>query len=245
MADEPFLNGQGGLDELGIASVAVDYRTKDFPKVWTIGEGEFNGLHERQGGRTWVQDSGGNWRVTVIYEGLVKETGLETFEVLPTRSEEPIESHPYLQELKDKYGGYLDSEGKLKFPEFLPDGPGTIDPTLGLVGPGRNGQAREPNKMFGWDSYFSKSTIVEHRLTRTEFPQEIYDLDGTIREEIPADYIQTPPERNWLINVENIRELVKIGGSSTGEIIFEVTIRYVLSRRGGWPPMHLLIEDLQ
>jgi len=99
--------------------------------------------------------------------------------------------------------------------------------------------------MFGWDSYFSKGTIVEHRFTSSEFPQEKYDLDGTIIEETPCDYIKTPPERDWLINVEGIRELVKIGGPKSGDIIFDVTIRYVLSRKGGWPPMHLLIEDLQ
>jgi len=245
MSDEAILSGDGDLDELGIARISIDYIADDFTKALTIGETEFEGLHQAQGGRSWKRRPDGKWIVSVPYEGLVSDVGLQTFEVLPMRSEEPLESHHLITELKEKFGGYLDEEGKIKFPEFLPDGPGTIDPTLGLVGPGRNGQASEKNQMFGYDSFFSKTLIVQHRFTSAEFPQELFDSDDTIIDEVPADYIQTPEGRNWLINLENIRELIKIGGPTSTDIIFETSVRYLLSRPGGWPPTKFLVEDLQ
>lgn len=241
----PILSGDGGLDELGIATLSIDYKAGSFTEALTIGEIDFEGLHQKPGGRTWKRDSQGAWIVSVTYEGLVGEAGLETFELMTTRAEEPVETHHYLQELKDQYGGYLDSEGKLKFPEFLPDGPGTIDPVLGLVGPGRNGQASDPNPMFGFDAFFSKGLVVEHRFTTTDDPQPYVDADDTIVEEVPCPWIATPPGKNWLRQLESVRELVRIGGDRANGLVFEITVRYLLSRPGGWPPTKFLLEDLQ
>lgn len=238
------LSGDGGVDELGIATLPIDYMATSFQEALTIGEEEFEGLHPKPGGRSWKRTPQGKWRTTVIYEGLVGEVGLQTFEILKTQSEEPIETHPYIQELKDKYGGYLDSEGKLKFPEYLPDGPGTIDPVLGLVGPGRNGQASEKNPMFGYDSYFKKGLILEHRFTTSDDIQPYIDEDDRIVDAVPEEYIKTPPERNWLRQLENVRELVQVGGDRANGVIHELTVRYILSQPGGHPPTKFLIEDL-
>lgn len=245
-ASDALLSGKGGIDELGIASHTVDYRVETLEEAYFIGEGEFEGLHEKPGGRSWNRASNGDYIVSVTYEGLVLDTGLEYFEVITSKSEEPLESHPYLQQLKEKFGGYLDEEGKIKFPEFMPAGADLRQAfqQLGLRGPAPTGESTEANPMFGWDSYLVKGSIVEHRFTTTEFPQDLYDRDGDIIEEVPADYIQTPPETNWLIDVGNVREVVRIGGNSTGEIIFEANVHYLRSRKGGWPPMHYLIEDL-
>lgn len=245
MADDALLSGDGGVDELGIATLSIDYLASTFAEALTIGQESFEGLHPKPGGRSWKRTGAGKWRTTVVYEGLVGEVGLETFRLQTSRSEEPVESHHYLQELKDKYGGYLDTEGKLKFPDTLPDGPGTIDPVLGLVGPGRNGQASEPNPMFGYDSFFAKGLIVEHRFTTTDDPQPYIDADDTIVTEVPCPWIETPGDRDWLRQLEAVNEIVIVGGDRGNGIVFELEVRYLLSRPGGWPPTKFLLEDLQ
>lgn len=242
---EALLSGDGGVDELGIATLSIEYKAASFTEALTIGDETFEGLHPKAGGRSWKRTPSGAWNTTVVYEGLVADVGMETFKLLPFRTEEPVETHPYLQELKDVFGGYLDSEGKLKFPEYLPDGPGSIDPVLGLVGPGGNGQASEKNKMFGWDSYFSKGLIIEHRFTTTDDPQPYIDADDTIVEETPCPWAKTPPERNWLRQLEDVNEVVVIGGDRSNGVVFEMNVRYLLSRPGGWPPTKYLLEDLQ
>lgn len=244
MAD-PLLSGDGGLDELGIATLSIDYQVDTFAEALTVGDESFEGLHPKPGGRTWKRTPQGKWRVSVVYEGLVGEVGMETFRVLKVNSEEPIEVHHYLQELKDKYGGYLDTEGKLKFPEYLPDGPGTIDPTLGLIGPGQNGEASEKNPMFGYDSFFSKGLIIEWEFTTSDDPQPYIDADDTIVEEVPCPWVATPPDRNWLRQLENVEEIVVIGGDRGNGVVFKMTVRFILSRPGGHPPTKFLFEELQ
>lgn len=244
MASEPLLSGDGNVSELGIVSMSIEYRADNFGEVLTVGAGSFEGLWEKKGGRSWTRRGDGKWIVTVVYEGLAAGTvGQESFRVMSMRSEEPIETHPFIQEIKDKYGGWLDEEGKVKFSEFIPESAGNNSPEIGLVGPPRPGTAIERNPMYGFDAYFVKSIVLEHRFTTDQAPTEYTENDDIIVDSTPNTWIQVPPDRNWLRQLEDVNEVRTIGGDDSG-VVYEVSVRYLLSRPGGWPPTKYLLEDL-
>ena len=66
------------------------------------------------------------WIVTVTYKGYAGDEEPEPAETEQWNlgfdfSEEPLESHPNLKEIKATYGGYYEEPGgPLKFPEFMP-----------------------------------------------------------------------------------------------------------------------------
>ena len=127
MAENIILEGEtGGRDENLICTATVPYLAKSFGEVLTVGGGDFNGLMES--GRSWqaVNDGSGSYIVTINYKGYTKEEEPEPEDTEQWNlgfdfSEEPLESHPNLKEIKAAYGGYYEEPGgPLKFPEFMP-----------------------------------------------------------------------------------------------------------------------------
>lgn len=105
-----------------------------------------------ENGRTWqaLNDGTDGWIVTVSYKGYTEDEepapeDTEQWNLGFDFSEEPIESHPKLKEIKAAFGGYYEEPGgPLKFPEFMPkDSKGKG----GLAGKGK-AKAGEKNPLF-------------------------------------------------------------------------------------------------
>ena len=97
-------------------------------------------------------------------------------------SEEPIESHPKLKEIKAAFGGYYEEPGgPLKFPEFMPKD------SKGKGGLGGKGKAKagEKNPLFGTSTY----AVMTARVTRTwsskTIPKNTINDIGKVYSSIP------------------------------------------------------------
>ncbi len=237
MSDEILLGGNGRIDERGFLVRAVQYLVDTEAEAIVVGDATFMGVPQKRGGRSWVPIKSGQFKVTVIYEGLVEEPdeSHETFEWLPSRSAEPIEAHPWINQLKKRYQGTPDSSGRVKFPPFLGD---QGDGKDGLAGADGSAENRRRNPMFGWESYIKKGLTLRHRFSRRTFPYALVEQDGTVVPSVPGGY-RTPNGRDWLLWVGNIPQR---GAADT--LGFDVTVDYVLSDRGGWPPMYWLIDNI-
>jgi len=232
MANHTILEGaSGGRDENMISSFAVSYHAKSIGEVTTIGQSHFHGLVEH--GRTWqaLNDGTDSWIVTVSYKGYTEdneptEEDTEQWSMNFDFSEEPIESHPKLKEIKAAYGGYYEEPGgPLKFPEFMPkDSKGK-----GGLGGTNKAKAGEKNPMFGTSTY----AVMTARVTRTwstkNIPKNAVNDIGKVYTTIP----QAPQgisnvefgDRTWMAMPPKI--------SQNGDV-WRIENEWLLSPPSGW-----------
>lgn len=232
MAENTILEGaSGGRDENMISSFAVSYHAKSIGEVTTVGHARFHGLVEQ--GRTWqaLNDGTDGWIVTVTYKGYAgdeepapEET--EQWNLGFDFSEEPLESHPNLKEIKAAYGGYYEEPGgPLKFPEFMPK------EAKGKGGLGGKGKAKpgEKNPMFGTSTY----AVMTARVTRTwsakQIPKNAINDIGKVYSSIPdaPDSITDIDfgSRTWMAMPPKI--------SQNGDV-WRIENEWLLSPPSGW-----------
>jgi len=232
MANNTILEGaSGGRDENMISSFSVSYHAKSIGEVTTVGESRFQGLVEQ--GRTWqaLNDGTDGWIVTVTYKGYTGDEepapeDTEQWNLGFDFSEEPIESHPNLKEIKAAYGGYYEEPGgPLKFPEFMPK------EAKGKGGLGGKDKAKpgDKNPMFGTSTY----AVMTARVTRTwsskKIPKNAINDIGKVYTTIPGapESIEDVDfgSRTWMAMPPKI--------SQNGDV-WRIEDEWLLSPPSGW-----------
>src|ERR1700760_4110777 len=118
------LGARGGRDKKGVVTLTVPYFVQLLQDCLTVGASPpFEGLIETD--RTWDQMEDANYQVTVTYQGAQGDSPerltKEQIEFDGSFGEEPIETHPDIEELKQEYGGVVGEDKRITFPQYLPD----------------------------------------------------------------------------------------------------------------------------
>lgn len=101
-----------------------------------------------------------------------------TFEMFCAFEMINIESHPRIEEIKEKYGGQL-INNRLTFPMFMP---GNL---LGQTG-GLNAGKSAKNPMFGMEFYKEATLTLRHTYFTKTLNAGIWDLTGKVVSRLPA-----------------------------------------------------------
>ena len=210
----------GSRDERGLISLAVPWNCATLAETLFVGGAFPFGLPEV--GRAISQLDDGSYQVTINFQGIEDAEGqADSFEFDSSFREEPIESHPAIDQIKRQYGGSLNSDGRITFPEKLPGG------SAGSGGlNGRRAGAGEKNPMFGVTTYLVLNAVFRHTYLRRSIPGNLLDRVGTTIGSLPEGF-PTPPGRNWLIMPP------KVGRRGN---VYEISEEWMLSKPGQvWP----------
>jgi hypothetical protein len=154
-----------------------------------FGSGQFVG---RSGGE-W--DTGEEkWVVQGNFEGVVFEPGPESedYSLDAEFSEEPIEAHPSITTLMERYQGTKGDDGRVQFAELITGQSG------GGSGLSNNRQRTEKNPFFGVQSYPAMRMVAQHSYVRRSVPNSIYRKVGTVLNSLPAGFDE-PGGRKWVV----------------------------------------------
>jgi hypothetical protein len=213
----------GSRDEEGLITHVQPYFAKTISQVETIGEPFMLGVPEVS--RTWseLENQDVGYQVDVTYQGRSKEEeGKPTYSLDLSLAEEPIETFPQIEDLKNRFGGIVNEDGRIQFPEKLPrtgtGGSGGLTGGTTTVG--------DKNPLFGLTTYLVTKAIVEKTMIQEKVPRDLFDEIGTITDRIPGNFIPTPKGRNWMV--------LPAGLQQQGDAV-TVTYRWMMSAPGGWP----------
>lgn len=237
MGDQIKTLGQsGGVDRNRVASMRVPWYVDTFADVWTVGSDPISGLPAVE--RSWAQMENGKWKVTVTHEGYADGTEPESIEETEQWSvdfdfsEEPIESHHNLDEIKKTYGGVI-VDGKVSFPEKRPKG----DQSKSGLSASSN-KSGEKNPLFGVTTFILLKARISRSFSWREVPSDVGRQIGRIYQSIPGlpDDLANIDwgDRDWMVQPPKIQQ--------KGDV-WKVEQDYLLSPPGGWPPaVYNLIE---
>jgi hypothetical protein len=209
----------GSRDERGLVSLAIPWNCATLAETLSVGGANPFGLPEV--GRALSQLDDGSFQVTIAFEGTENPEGqADSFEFDSSFREEPIESHPAIESIKERYGGTLNSEGRLTFPEKIPGNRG------GGTGLGARRESGGANPMFGVSTYLVLNAVFRHTYLRRTIPNDLLNQVGTTRDSLPEGF-PTPPNRNWLVMPPKV---VRRGNA------YEIAEEWMLSKPGQrWP----------
>ena len=211
---------RGSRDERGLISITIPWIVASLNEVLTVGEANVLGLPETR--REFSDHEAGKFLVNITYEGSQSDEGnTESFEWDTSLAEEPIESHPLIETLKSNYGGTVNSEGRITFPEKI-SGKSTGS-SAGLGGGVKSRSDKNP--LFGLSTYLVTKAVFRHTYLRRTFPESILDRIGTVQHHLPGGF-PTPQGRNWLVMAPKI--------ARRGNL-YEISEELMLSAPGGWP----------
>lgn len=214
---------QGSVDKLGVTTGEIVWWVPSRAEIWTIGDAQIHSLPSA--GRSFAHDDAHDgWFVTIRYEG-VSDKGEgpessddeEVWEGELAFTQEPIEKHPDIATLKKTYGGIVGPDKKILWPETIPP----------KAGSSRSEPTKNP--MFGVTDFISIGGDITHSyvVERSAFTDPL-DGVGRIIASLPhGANIATPPEHEWMVLTPKF--------SRRGNVV-QVTDRYRLSPRGGFPP---------
>lgn len=187
----------------------------------------------------------GSFEATATYEGVVVTGGpldyLEgdgEWEVDPEMGEEPLETHPLLGDILAEYSGYIDEDGKVRFPERIQRfqrstaGYSNTSPARkGLFETGgsslRDGDA---NPAFGFETYLLPGAIVRRTRVLPSVPSDLMRRAGEIIKELPIEALRGVDwgDADWLT--------LQARPSSFGNGI-RLVEEWQKSKPGGWLPI--------
>jgi hypothetical protein len=184
----------------------------------------------------------GKINAVVTYEGLFsggasgspeEVDGDGDWEVDPSLSEEPLEASPFLLSLMLEYDGYLDEEGRLRFPEKLER---TQPSTKSLFG-SDVGRAKigDRNPMFGRETYLLPGAIVRRTRVLPSVPDDVMSRAGEIITRLPIEALKNANwgDADWLT--------LQARPSRFGNAV-RLVEEWMKSPPGGWPPSQSLID---
>jgi len=215
---------KGSRDKTGLVSITVPFYVETLDEAFRVGGSPPVGLHEDS--RSIEDVEGAGYVVHITYEGLEsgKDEGTTDYEFDPSFSEEPIESHPLIQELVDRYQGEVDPKTKkVTFPATLAGG-----------GSGLDGSGNEkPNPLAGLSTYVSLRSVFRTTYTARKIPPRLLKEIGTVKSSLPGGF-PTPSGRDWLVMPPKI--------SKRGNA-YQISEELMMSPPGGWPKsIYRLIE---
>jgi hypothetical protein len=143
--------------------------------------------------------------ITAKYEGTLPGADNESkdqYEITRERREEPIEAFPKRQQLIDQYGAYVDENGRLIFPEFLPrDIAGKGNGSL-LFKTNSVAKKGERNPLFGVATYPLTYAIAVHSFVRSSIPPTWYADEDKIIKALPSGFapFNYPQGKSWVVD---------------------------------------------
>lgn len=213
----------GRRTKTGLVSQSAKWWVPTLEEVLTIGDETLLTLPETD--RAWdSKDEHGvehGFYVNILYEGLYEETDAEDYGWEPSFTREPIETNDQIDAIKRYYGGVIDADGHIKFPEtFTGSGSGAAG-----VGLSNGGQSGQKNPMFGVKDFLVFGAKFRRTYVRKKVPSGLLDNIGKVFKKIPGPF-PTPDKRDWLFLPPPIRQ---VGNA------YEIPEEYMLSAPGGWP----------
>ncbi|MEQ1861998.1 MAG: hypothetical protein ABMA13_18930 [Chthoniobacteraceae bacterium] len=214
----------GGISETGIASVDVPIYVASLLEALTVLPNLGIGLPYRS--RAFAQEDDGTFKVTLHFEGLSddaadNEEEKVTFELDTSMAEDPIQTHPFFDKLKSRYGWDATKE---QFSETLPD-----DAQQAALSAGAQGSKAKKNPMFGVESWLVVGAVFRKTYAARIIPASILRGIGTIVSRPPGiEQFKIPNparKRNWL----KLAPKIKRRGNAV-----EITEEYMLSGPNGW-----------
>lgn len=211
----------GSMDSSGVVTSTIKYMVKTEHDCVTYKRGELHptlGIPESE--RSWEEEApcGFGFLLTIVYKSIGTIDGEEDIELDSSYSEEPIESHPNLLKIMEKYQGFTNSEGEIEFPK-------TYEPEKGGFGlDKREGEEEEKkNPMFGVKTWLALASVVRRTWISSRRPS--LSRMGRIVKSVPGGF-QTPEGHDWIIMPPKSRR--------RGDGYYENTEEYLLSPLGGW-----------
>lgn len=184
-------------EKLGLIAVRIPFRVRPasgesklatLKRAIAIRPSEIDDLGLPLIRRSLKEDRDGSYLVTFQFDGVDdpgKADGREDYSLEGTTSEDPIESHPEIQTLIDKYSGEVDDDGKVKFPISIE----------------ANGKPI-PNPLYGIKSYMVPGLVWTRSFLATSFPDDLARQLGAIGTP-PSGNGQSPPrlsgKRDWIM----------------------------------------------
>ncbi len=237
--DGTILDGaKGGVGEDGVATFTVRYMATTSKSLLAVGAFTFLGLSPAS--RTWeaLNDGTSGFIVTVTYKGHLdgQEPDANSDDVFSEKwgmdfdySEEPLETHPRIQEIVKKYGGLkIAAPNKgYDFPLAMPAG---TKRTASLSARTLNSSGEvEKNPVYGMTTYPLLQAVVTRSFSCKKLPAEIVRNAGKSTVKIPgapSDFDDlTPSDRNWMQMAPKI---------TPEGAIWRVDQSWKLSPPGGW-----------
>ena len=209
----------GGIDEIAVISYAIPYVARSVEECATVARGRIvNGLPEKS--RTWQAGEGAVFIVTVIYQGQQdpSESPQEVqTSVRPSFSEEPIESHPDIIKIMEKYAGSVDPRtGRITFqPNYTPGDNGD----RGLPGGSSGGSAQKKNPFFGVEKYMKLNVTFTRTYAAKALPGNLLSQIGRVVGTPPGAPAGYKNRKKWLV--------MPPAANQRGNVV-EVTEEYLL-----------------
>jgi hypothetical protein len=213
---EPYkINGAGGsVDKLGVITAE---------EVWEVDTQRECLKHtpDHELGipishRQWREQPHGKWHVTFTFEGvdnISEAQGREEYEIDGSTSEDPIESHHFIDTLMLRYTHEI-RDGRIIWAIKMTDSSGK--------------EVRSP--MAGYEGYLNPGLIWTQHQLHSELPSDLLEALGAI-DDPPGEPPPLPnpradlPARNWL----QIRVIARKRGN-----IWQVSKSWQASGSGGW-----------
>jgi hypothetical protein len=226
--DGPFHGATVRISRLGLVTVQMKFVADTFADIFRIRRNwtEFEGLPRADLDAS--QRGAGCFDLTITFEGTTPETapgneeGGQEWEVISEFSEEPVESHFLFDRIMEYYSGYLDGEGRAKFPE-------TLEVPNRNAGPSKFRQEKQiKNPMFGVESYFQTGCIVRLTTVEPSVPRDVFRFADRVLTKLPITDLAGVDwgNRNWLEMQPQPRK--------RGNAV-ELVREFKMSPPGGWP----------
>ena len=211
----------GGISETGIATVEVPVFVDTLAEALTVLPDLGIGLPYRS--RNFSQEDEGTFKVVLHFEGVTVDFSDDdkvTFELDTSMAEDPIQTHPFFDTLKTRYGWDAVKE---QFAETLPE---TSGQQTALSG---SGKKIKKNPLFGVENWLVVGAVFRKTYAARVIPSGILRGIGTIVDKPPGiEQFKIPSaakKRNWL----KLAPKIKRKGNAV-----EITEEYMLSGPNGW-----------
>jgi hypothetical protein len=210
---------RGGRDRHGVATITLPLFAKNIAECYTLGPKTLLGMPETD--RDWAEGEGGMLVVLITYSGETEGNdssgneagaiGRVTYALRPTWGEEPVETHPLIKTLMQKYAGVW-KDGRVIFPPDYKPGTGA---TGGL---GRGSQtSSQRNPMFGVEKWRPVEVTWQREYAARVVPADILSRVGKVISNPPGNPPELSGRTKWLVepveeddsdsgNVKRIRE---------------------------------------
>jgi hypothetical protein len=199
--DPELLGTSGAKDDRGLVSVTVPYFAETLAAALRVGASPLGGLSEQS--RTFRAGPSGHFEVEVTFEGEDSGDGKSdsereadaVYSAQGSFREEPIESHPKIEDLVKKYNGQRDSStGKVTFPASM-EGTGGTNALAGEEGVA----AEKPNPMAGVEKYMALEIVWTRSYIQSNKPTKIFANVGKVIKAPPGGPPKLAGRKSWLV----------------------------------------------
>jgi hypothetical protein len=181
-------------DEIGIRTITVPFIAETLDDALNYGEQSFQGLPKIR--HEVTQDENGWFSGVLTYQGQQSEPGAgdppKVYSLQSSYEEEPIESHPRLKELMEKYSGSKGADGRVQWAEEIE----SENKSRGF------GKAEEsstkPNPMFGVEKWKKLSVIWTVTYAARTIPGDALNRIGRTLASPPGNPPKLAGRSRWL-----------------------------------------------